>query len=344
MRGKRVIIFVPGFYGTALADSRTGSRVFQTFGQALWGGIPLALTEPDLGVPDARPLRTDGLLGAVSVIPGIYSLDGYGGSLDFLTDAYGREARVIPFAYDWRRDNYVAVKALAQQVRDLERDGARSIVLVAHSMGGIIVSYYLRYGDADFATATETWEGARHIEAVIAAGVPFGGSIKAFYNLFNGTSVGLATKPLTAVTLGTFPSMYQLVPGSRLLAFDEWKSRRAGLFQDEVSPEIRARRDEYLRWCLSRARALRAIIDGPLVHAPTRKVPFLSVVGIGEDTPSSREKLEEDGDGVVARADAQLPGAYARALAVEKHEIAMPHVGMYVRGDVQEIVKKFLSQ
>ena len=63
------IILVPGFKGTALARADTGKRVWITAGQALVGNTSLAWDQAELGLSDARPLRADGLLFNVRIVP-----------------------------------------------------------------------------------------------------------------------------------------------------------------------------------------------------------------------------------------------------------------------------------
>lgn len=208
----KVIIFVPGLYGTALADKKTGERVFQTFGQALWGSIPLALSGAELGIPDAREIRPDGLLDQVSVVPLLYSIDAYGDSVDYLQREFGAEARVVAFSYDWRRDNTEAVQALGREVRKQREQGATSVALVGHSLGGILIGFYLRYGEQELGNAVETWEGTKTVDAVVIAGSPFHGAMAAFHDLLNGTSAGYAKTPLGALSLGSFPSYYEFLP------------------------------------------------------------------------------------------------------------------------------------
>src|SRR5690242_2805958 len=94
---KSVVIVVPGYYGTALADSKTGERLHITFGKALFGSTPLALNIESLDIPNAVPTRPDGVLERMTFFPGIYSIDMSGVLVDFLTDAFP-ETKVVAFA------------------------------------------------------------------------------------------------------------------------------------------------------------------------------------------------------------------------------------------------------
>ncbi len=64
----------------------------------------------------------------------------------------GLHANAAVFAYDWRRDIVENAQLLAASIRDIQAntgDPATKVDLVAHSMGGLIVEYFLLYGDED---------------------------------------------------------------------------------------------------------------------------------------------------------------------------------------------------
>jgi pimeloyl-ACP methyl ester carboxylesterase len=373
----QAIIFVPGYYGSALADAKTRERVFLTFGQAMWGQIPLAIAQPDLGVPGAREFIVEGMLKNISIVPAIYSFDAYGNSLDYFAEQFGKNTRVVSLPYDWRQDIYLAVKALGKKIDELHAEGVTSIAIVAHSFGGILVSYYLRYGTQDFATARENWAGAAHVRAVVLAGVPFRGSMTAFRNIHLGTSLGLAKTPLNVLSLSTFPAMYQLMPNPNLGVFlngdkqaitddvydaDLWIKKGWALAKnpETYTPEIRARRLDYQRQYLQRARQLRDLIDAPVSAAMLKnKLPGLNVRGKGFDTLSrvfwsanglsddgtwSWDESNEDGDGTVTFASARLPEGLKNGIAFREAEREIHHQGMYADREIQELVTPFLRE
>ncbi len=151
----------------------------------------------------------------IPVIPGIYAKDVYAeflGTLRARLGTHGSSPRLHLFAYDWREDYFTAVQKLARLVSELKHQGAASIAIAAHSMGGLIASYYLRYGPQAPEEAVETWEGASHIDKVVLATVPFKGSMTALHNLQHGARFGLNTTLMKAQTFATFPSVYELLP------------------------------------------------------------------------------------------------------------------------------------
>ena len=202
------IILVPGYYGTRLVRENDGHIIWISASEALFGRQPLTLPLPGLELTNTTELRPDGILDTVRVIPLMYSVDVYGSLLDELRSSYNYRADVIPFTYDWRGDLMEAVQSLDTLIRQLQTEGKHDIAIVAHSLGGLIVSYYLRYGTQEVESAVETWEGSQRVSAVVMAGVPFLGVMNSFRNMNFGVSVKLNTSMLTSEAYASFPSSY----------------------------------------------------------------------------------------------------------------------------------------
>lgn len=197
------------------------------------------------------------------------------------------------FFYDWRRDcveNAVAFGKYLEDVRErvdrgarrriekLRKDGSPEALamadeteawlqqgyrfdVVAHSMGGLLARYYLRYGatplPSDGSKPEVTWKGAENIDRMVLVGTPSLGSMDALQNLLKGFSPGGFVLPkFDAAILGTMPSIYQLLPRGEDLVVDEnfepldvdlfdvatWDQNDWGL----LSPES----ERYLQWFL----------------------------------------------------------------------------------------------
>jgi len=88
--------------------------------------------------------------------------------------------------------------------------------IVAHSKGGLIARYFLRYGDQilpnDYSQPKLTWEGRKDVDKVILVATPNGGYMDAFIELVNGLKVVSMGPVLPASVVGTFPSYYQMIP------------------------------------------------------------------------------------------------------------------------------------
>ena len=153
------------------------------------------------------------------------------------------------FFYDWRRDNVdnaIAFGNYLQQVRERVARGAEKRIrelreqgggaalleaaeleawlaggyrfdVVAHSMGGLVARYFLRYGatplPADGSLPEVTWAGAEQIDRLVCVGTPSLGSMDALQNLVSGFSPGGVLLPtFDRALLGTMTSIYQLLP------------------------------------------------------------------------------------------------------------------------------------
>jgi pimeloyl-ACP methyl ester carboxylesterase len=120
------------------------------------------------------------------------------------------------FLYDWRRDNQKTAAHLADFIDAVQRDHGRPdlrVDLIAHSMGGLVARYFLRYGRADVLDGNEfpvTMAGAAEVRRVVLLGTPNLGSVETIRSWIRGNPVGLGHIP--PEVLATFPAGYQLFP------------------------------------------------------------------------------------------------------------------------------------
>jgi alpha-beta hydrolase superfamily lysophospholipase len=62
------------------------------------------------------------------------------------------KASLYVFTYDWRQDNVKTVQKLDELIEQIRRDygdPALKVDVIAHSMGGLVVQYFERYGTVD---------------------------------------------------------------------------------------------------------------------------------------------------------------------------------------------------
>ncbi len=331
------VIVIPGVLGSKLIDQETNQTIWGAFDLDYAdpgtdeGFVQIALpigptTEPStmndnvvpIGVLDKMVINVLGIPLNIQAYAGILSTLGVGGYRD---EAFGKRKAIdygeghytcFQFAYDWRRsnaENAVRFHKFLEQKREqiqlayeLEygiKDADVKFDVVAHSMGGLMTRYFLRYGpndiDKNFEAPPLTWEGSEYIERAILVGTPNAGASGAFIQLINGMDIGRPILPHYPPELvGTFPSVYELLPRPRHggIAWDDdptdkveniydpelWAENGWGLAQrDETNEELlalllpdvtsteerRAIALEYQATLLKRAEAFHKALDRP---------------------------------------------------------------------------------
>ena len=288
------------------------------------GGNQVVATGP------VEKIDVDLLFGIVSVdvYKQILRALGIGGYVDsvkegpgYATDHYTCHS----FFYDWRLDNVQNAMALGRFIDQTRleidrnaRDKLKSLReqatprsledaaeleawlergyrfdIVAHSMGGLIARYFLRYGASDLpADGSEprvTWAGARDVDRLVQVGTPNLGSMEALEQLLNGMDLGFFLPSFDRALLGSMPSVYQLLPrNSNRLFLDRrgrqteldlfdlelWEANQWGLLNPKSArtlewllPGVSDPTDRleiarsHLGWCLDRARRFHGALD-----------------------------------------------------------------------------------
>jgi len=311
-----VIIVVPGLYGTRLVEDvpRASRVIWLSLSEALFGQTSLMLPLPGMECGEALQLREDGVLQSITIVPGLYALDLYRSLVKSLRESGNDRVAVIPFAYDWRLDVMNGVQGLAGLVEAVHRQGAKHTILVAHSLGGLIVSYYLRYGIQDPETAEETWEGARKVSKVVMAGVPFQGSTTMFRNILRGWKVGLNRSLLAPTAYASFPVTYYLLPAYEqdvLLSADlkplhgvlrdpvMWRQQGWGLLKEShiLRDDVKELRSRYTASWLQRAERFITLLHKPAVSTFERPIPLLYISGATMPTLARGVLLDEPAEG-----------------------------------------------
>lgn len=357
---KPVLVLVPGFYGSALADRETGERYFLSLSASLFSQVPLALDEPDLGVKGTRPMREDGVLRDIPIVPLLYAYEAYGPALDFLADI----GQVVPFSYDWRQDLHTTVLELDRLVTFLEKAGATSITLVGHSLGGLIVSWYLRYGTEPPETAVENDRASRRIHAAVVAAAPYDGAVTAFRNLQTGTSLGTASIPLNQISLSTMPAMYYLIPGGgdayrgrptgeRIRTPILWEKNRWGLFRERGVPaDVLERRGVASKTYLERAEKFFEKLTAPWDGVKRQDPPVLHLAGKGYETFDHVIWLGDrwnwktppgDGDDLVSVSSSRLPEGFGRRFHAKSLTTKVRHAGVFGEDVCRSAMTEFLN-
>lgn len=359
------VILIPGILGSKLIESGTGRVVWGEFagnyanptkpeGARLFS-IPMKMGAPlkelrdsvvSIGTLDRVRVKLLGLplnINAYFQILDALGIGGYRDESGVLGQIdYGKEHfTCFQFDYDWRLDNVENARRLHQfilrkrayvQSEYAKRFGVENydvkFDIVAHSMGGLIARYYLRYGDADLpedgGTPTVTWAGTRYVDKVVLVAPPNAGSAEALLQLVRGRKIGPLLPKYEPAVLGTLPSLYELLPRDRhhplvdaanprrpisgLYDPDLWIRFGWGLAsrnQDKVlqmllpnvsgAKERRAIALDHLRKCLSRAEQFEAALDVPADPPPNISISLIA----GDATPTPRVIAVNKSDGSV---------------------------------------------
>ncbi len=377
-------IVIPGILGSKLKDPASDRFVWGAFvhgaadpdfeDDARLFSLPMRE-----GVP-LRELRDDvtqaGVLDTLTIDVGVLpvELEAYLGIMKTLGVGQYRDAQILgagydpsrvdyagkhftcdQFGYDWRRDiseNAAALDELIRRTLEGARAAARAngqpgpdqVDVLAHSMGGMVLRYYLMHGTQplpdDGSLPAITWAGARHVRRAILIGTPSAGSVLALRQLVEGVSYSPITPTYRPAIVGTLPAVYQLLPRPRHArvvsgdgaAFDlydaaTWERLRWGLLDPRqerwvaaLLPEVkdpaerrRIARD-HLAKCLARARQLHEAIDRASPTPPGLSLVLFagdaeataSVIVVDERTGALRVAEKAAGDGTVTRASALL--------------------------------------
>jgi pimeloyl-ACP methyl ester carboxylesterase len=213
-----VIVLLPGILGSVL--QRGGHDVWALTPGAAWRAlISLGHSVDDLELHGDDPSLDDlgdgvtapRLQSDLHLIPGLWSIDGYSHIRSSIVAAFDvvEGQNWFDFPYDWRRDNRVAARHLAERApgwlkawRDQSGNSDAKLVLVAHSMGGLVARHYL-----------EVLDGWRDTRALVTFGTPYRGSLNALDFLCNGLKKGIGPVGLDLTRfLRSLTSVYQLLP------------------------------------------------------------------------------------------------------------------------------------
>lgn len=216
---KDVVVLLPGLLGSVL--ERDGKEIWGLSGGALLraltslGGSVESLT---LKSDSGGELADDGVvptkvLPDTQLLPGFWKVDGYTQVARTLESRLNLipGANFFTFPYDWRRDIRITAKRLAREAEGwLHRwrttyGGAPDsrLILVAHSMGGVVSRYFL-----------ECLEGWKNTRALITFGTPHRGSFMALQALALGFRKDLGPVKLfdLSAMVRSLPGAYQLLP------------------------------------------------------------------------------------------------------------------------------------
>jgi pimeloyl-ACP methyl ester carboxylesterase len=331
------VIVIHGLAGSTLVDADSGKEV--------WPGSLGTLTFSnyrDLAQMSSADREGEGLVPG-GLFTSVAGVDFYGQLLHSL-EAVGHFKRGVPgtpvkadgsdrrryyvLVYDWRRDNTRTVRKLhelIEQIRADYGDPDLRVDVVAHSNGGLIANYYLRYGPRDVLDEVGTpagpqpWdEGGKRIRRLVMLGTPTLGSSTSLERLIVGMKMAVRTIPVEV--MATFVTPYQALPHPldhpildvrgqpvHVDIYDPrvWRERQWGVYAPDTiarvldsmdTPEAgrQALRDLHARFDLNldRARRWQWALSAP---PPATDVEVAVFGGDCADTPGHAVEIEEAG-------------------------------------------------
>lgn len=376
------VIVIPGILGSKLVDDDSGQIVWGAFGGGsinsksaegarlcalpMQSGVPLAELKDNVHSAGALDRLRISLLGLPVELNAYLNILGTLGAGGYRDEQLARAGAVdygpnhftcFQFEYDWRRSNVENAQRLHEFILEKRAYVRRAIKerfgvdnpnvkfdIVAHSMGGLLTRYFMRYGDQplpeDGTLPELNWAGSEYVERVIMVGTPNAGSAKGLEQLINGLRIPTLARYEPAV-LDTMPAIYELLPRPRHGAlvregdhaninfYDpaEWIAHGWGLASpdqdrvlEQLLPEVgdAAERHrialDHLSKCLDRAKQFHAALDKP-ARTPDGVAFYLmagdavlttSVLYVDAQTGKLVGREAAPGDGTVIRTSALM--------------------------------------
>jgi len=202
---KNPVIFIPGIMGSRLYDP-TGTLIWIEYSLKLtklgeWMRIENALIVKNNEIDQVLVPENEREYGAMGPIGYPYKK-----IIDLLCNEFP-DRGIYFFSYDFRQSKSNSSDLLHQQIENiLQKTGGSKVDIVAHSLGGLVVSTYLKtYGD-------------EHIRKIITAATPYEGTPDTLNTALTGELTYVPAGWLEAVTKLTkevrtsFPSTTELIP------------------------------------------------------------------------------------------------------------------------------------
>ena len=215
------IIIIHGLMGSTLIDKTSGEEFYPRSARAV------ALSDyQDLTVSPVSTVGDNLVPG--KIVSDIAGIDFYGALTkvlerdgEFVSTVPGepvgtQKRRYYTFIFDWRRDNVAAVQHLNEfidQIRKDYQDPNLRVDIIAHSNGGLLTNYYLRYGPNDVLDQknfTQWDEGAKRVRRVVLLGTPNLGAVTSLERLLRGFRLGFRLIPVEVLT--SFETPFQALP------------------------------------------------------------------------------------------------------------------------------------
>ena len=336
------VIVIPGIMGSSLVDVETRDVLWGLNDASWWVSAwttgralkRLAVTDDERAGRTGR-VRASGLLRFPAFAPVLRGFEPYTKLLTGIGPVLAHPDALREFPYDWRLSvehnaaelGRVVDQHLSQWRAHPAGSADAKVVLVAHSMGGLVARYFIH-----------VLGGASDVRTTITLGTPYYGSVKSAYILSSGQGIPIPRKRLRKL-VQHMPGLYDLLPFYRCV--DDGASARrlqpgdiAAIDGDrELASESLERHN---RLMAGEAGSLRLLIG---VEQPTMQslsvrdgvlTPLMHTC-MTDETGVVTERVDLGGDGTVFRRSAAgfglspgtLPQSHGAVAATEE---AISHV------------------
>ncbi|MFI0938589.1 esterase/lipase family protein [Streptomyces sp. NPDC021020] len=348
------VVLVPGVMGSELVDNLTGSVLWgladpRWYVSAWTTGTSLEALRlsAEERVGTYGRVRATRLLGFPAFAPVLGGLSPYGRLRKGLLAVVRHPDALADFAYDWRLpvahngalladfarrhlaawSAHPAAPAARRPGSGSPPDPAPRLVLVAHSMGGLVAWHACQ--DNGLAALVRT---------TVTLGTPFFGSPKAAVILGTGKGAPLPRRRLRRLA-ATLPGMYDLLPAHRCVT-DGDSARRltvADVVELGGDPELAAASLPLGGWQATRPPVGHVQVVG--AHQPTVQALTLHRGTLSAHRFTCRPsaggvvRVDVGGDGTVPRESAQLPSGGAVPLAQSHGALAATAESVLVAQD-----------
>ncbi len=366
------LLFIPGYFGSILIERKSKKTRWVRISDFFSNRYDLQMTESYSDLPVKNDLIDHGILKKVSVIPKIIEVESYHQTLVHLKKfchSHNRDLHTV--TYDWRDDFHASIVKIAQKIYDLTKDGQK-IDIVAHSNGGILASYFLRYGTQDFFNARESWHGSDLINKLSIVASPLHGTFSLFKHVKDGTPILNNKKLMGSLDYSSFRSTYFFLPHEKLqkgfvhkkgelvrdlslFQMEEWQKNLWGPYLPHHHMELPVNEKKF-QLLLDRAQAFHQLMHQPVYNGPNHKIDIQVVQGLGRPTyfyPTFKSEHGADyhypktdridGDGVVAH-HSSTPLFWFYLHRLQFDSIKAEHLKIVSELKHQKIVHQFLAK
>ena len=369
---QKILLFVPGFYGSKLKEKSSGKIRWAKISNFLFSQTGLSQKISGTEIGEENPMEVDGLLDSVTILPGLWSVDAYGKTLEQLNQfATDNQMRLETATYDWREDFSHGLNTIDQKIKSLNLKSDDELYIVSHSMGAVLMAYYIRYGAQDVEAAVENWDGLKQIKKVALIAPPLHGVMILFRDIEDGTSIGLNRKLLSGLDYSTFKSSYSFLPPRgedialseskekfvlNIHNIDNWEKNKWGPFKFAKPSEVKTVH-AFVKNNMDRMEKFHELLRAPILTPPPKKLPLLQMKGHGHKTKeyasikmkdnimtySFNKEGQVDGDGTVTNKSG-VPLEYFKSLDFKIIDSALGHLDMLALPESQRLIQDFLKK